>query len=47
MPTYDYECHRCGRTFEVFQKISDAPLKECPECKGEVKRMIGAGAGFI
>ncbi|HLV10016.1 MAG TPA: FmdB family zinc ribbon protein [Halanaerobiales bacterium] len=51
MPTYLYECKNCGR-FEVFQKITADPLKECPECQGEVKRIIGApgvifkGSGF-
>ncbi|MGM0602218.1 MAG: FmdB family zinc ribbon protein [Bacillota bacterium] len=41
MPTYLYECENCGR-FEEFQNIKDDPLKECPECGGEVKRIIGA-----
>ena len=43
MPTYDYVCTDCGYEFEAFQKMSDAPLKECPECNGNVKRKIGAG----
>ena len=47
MPTYDYKCNNCGYTFEQFQKMSDAPLEECPVCKGEVKRLIGAGLGPI
>lgn len=49
MPTYQYECQRCGKIFEQFQKISDPPLKICPKksCKGRVKRMIGTGAGII
>ena len=32
MPIYEYECPTCGR-FEVIQKFSDKPLKECPNCK--------------
>ncbi len=43
MPTYDYKCKECGITFELFQKMSDEPITECIECKGEVKRLIGSG----
>jgi putative FmdB family regulatory protein len=47
MPTYDYECNKCGHRFEAFQSISDKPINRCPKCKGPVKRLIGAGAGLI
>lgn len=47
MPTYDYKCTECSHTFEVFQKMTDEPLKTCPKCKGTVKRLIGMGAGTI
>lgn len=47
MPTYDYECTKCGHRFEAFQSMSDEPLTKCPECRGKVKRLIGAGAGPI
>ncbi len=47
MPTYDYECLKCSHSFEAFQKMTDKPLKKCPECGGKVKRLIGAGAGVI
>lgn len=47
MPTYDYKCKDCGFSFEKFQKMSDEPLTECPNCKGTVKRLIGGGAGII
>jgi putative FmdB family regulatory protein len=43
MPTYDYRCKECGITFELFQKMTDEPIKKCIECGGEVKRLIGAG----
>jgi len=43
MPTYEYKCKECGITFELFQKMSDDPIKECIECGGEVKRLIGTG----
>ncbi|MFH1387003.1 MAG: FmdB family zinc ribbon protein [bacterium] len=46
MPLYDYKCAKCGHIFEVMQKISEDPLKFCPECKGEIKRLISA-AGII
>ena len=47
MPTYEYECEKCGKHFEKFQDMSDEPLKRCPECDGPVRRFIGAGAGII
>jgi putative FmdB family regulatory protein len=47
MPTYDYQCKNCGYQFEAFQAMSEDPLKECPECQGSVKRLIGGGAGLI
>lgn len=47
MPTYDYQCKKCGHKFEEFQSMTDSPLKKCPECKGPVNRMIGTGAGII
>lgn len=49
MPTYEYECAKCGKTFDVFQSMKDEPLKKCPDkkCKGKVKRLLGTGAGLI
>ena len=48
MPTYEYECDACGKTFDFFQKMTDEPLKTCICCKKKpVRRMIGAGAGII
>lgn len=48
MPTYEYSCKKCGKEFEVFQSMKDAPLTVCT-CgkKGKVFRKIGAGAGLI
>lgn len=46
MPTYDYECKKCGR-FELFQRITEEKIKKCPTCKGPVKRLLGAGSGII
>ncbi len=47
MPTYEYKCQKCQRQFDVFQKMTDAPLAECSECHGPLKRLIGTGAGFL
>jgi putative FmdB family regulatory protein len=52
MPLYDYKCTKCGYIFEVQQKITEDPLKHCPKCKGQIKRLISPagivfkGAGF-
>jgi putative FmdB family regulatory protein len=40
MPLYEYNCHRCGQTFELLQKFSDAPLKVHEGCGGEVEKLI-------
>jgi putative FmdB family regulatory protein len=48
MPTYEYLCQKCGKTFEVFQFMKDAPLKTCTCGKnGKVRRLVGRGAGII
>ncbi len=49
MPTYEYECEKCGQVFEEFQSITAEPLKKCPKggCGGAVHRLFSAGAGFI
>ena len=47
MPTYEYECLKCGYKFEEFQNMTDEPLKVCPRCGGKLRRLIGAGAGII
>ncbi|MDD4932866.1 MAG: zinc ribbon domain-containing protein [Methylacidiphilaceae bacterium] len=56
MPTYEYECAQCGAVIEVFQRISDPPLEECPKelcgegsgrCGGRLKRRISGGAGLL
>ncbi|MEM1441424.1 MAG: FmdB family zinc ribbon protein, partial [Verrucomicrobiota bacterium] len=48
-PTYDYVCKKCGHEFEFFQSMKDDRLTDCPleECDGEVKRLLGTGAGII
>jgi putative FmdB family regulatory protein len=55
MPTYEYECAKCKKSFEIVQSMKESALTTCPKdkCrmktwgKGKVKRKIGAGAGLI
>jgi putative FmdB family regulatory protein len=48
MPTYDYECDSCGKTLEIFQRITDDPLRECPACgKQSLRRLFGTGAAIV
>ena len=55
MPTYEYQCEKCKKSFECYQSMKDDPLKTCPKdlCrqktwgKGKVKRQLGTGAGLI
>jgi len=42
VPTYEYQCDKCGRTFEVRQRISAPPLKTCETCGGAVRRLISS-----
>jgi putative FmdB family regulatory protein len=46
VPTYDYRCDQCDRTFEVRQRISEAPLTTCERCGGPIRRLLAA-APFI
>lgn len=40
MPLYEYECESCGVRFERRQHMEDEPVKVCPECGGDVHRLI-------
>ena len=40
MPVYEYECGGCDKVFEVQQRIADEPVKVCPDCGGEVRKLI-------
>ncbi len=46
MPIYDYRCEKCGR-FEKKQRITEAPLKLCPECGSPVERLISKNVGIV
>lgn len=45
MPTYDFRCPQ-GHVFEVFQKMSDDPVRPCPECGEDAQRQISGGSGL-
>ncbi len=49
MPTYDYQCQKCGHRFEHFQSMTSPRLTDCPVegCGGNVKRLLGTGAGIL
>lgn len=48
MPTYEYRCSACGHTFERFQKMSDDPVRRCPECgEDAAERLISPGGGVV
>ena len=44
MPLYEYECGACGHRFEIIQKFSDAPITECPKCRGTLRKLQSAPA---
>jgi len=52
MPIYEYGCEKCGKKHTILQKISDAPKTECPDCGGELKKLVShstfrlKGSGF-
>ena len=47
MPTYEYRCLKCKKNFDLFQPITDQPIKKCKYCSGKVERVIGVGGGII
>ncbi|AEE91212.1 MAG: zinc ribbon domain-containing protein [Tepidanaerobacter acetatoxydans] len=44
MPTFDFECRKCGNRFSEFVSIKDKDNVRCPECNGEVKQLF---TGFL
>ncbi len=46
MPIYEYKCAECKHQFEKLQKISDDPLKDCPECNKPALKKLVSAAGF-
>lgn len=46
MPIYAYKCDACGHTLDALQKLSDAPLTNCPHCGKPALRKQVTAAGF-
>lgn len=46
MPIYEYQCQSCGHEMEALQKMSDAPLTDCPACKAASLQKKISAAGF-
>jgi putative FmdB family regulatory protein len=45
MPIYEYQCPACGKELEVLQKVSDEPLRDCPQCgKATLQKKVSAAA---
>ncbi|HEY6252194.1 MAG TPA: zinc ribbon domain-containing protein [Candidatus Angelobacter sp.] len=45
MPIYEYQCKKCKHRFEkIHQKFSDARVKKCPECGGQVEQLLSSPA---
>ena len=44
MPLYEYECFVCQKRFERIQKVDADPVKQCPDCNGSVRRLLGVPA---
>jgi putative FmdB family regulatory protein len=40
MPIYEYACEDCGHHFERFQSVQDAPIRQCPQCSGRVRKIF-------
>ena len=46
MPIYEYQCTSCHHHFDLIQKISDSPIKQCPQCFEEAVIRLISPAGF-
>mgnify|MGYP003579378970 CR=1 FL=1 len=46
MPIYEYRCTECGTEKEILQRISDAPLVDCPQCGKPAMQKLVSAAGF-
>ena len=46
MPIYEYACDQCGHVFDVLQKMSEDPLKFCPECGADGLRKLLSAPAF-
>lgn len=52
MPLYEYQCKQCAERVEIIQRVSDPPYTHCPQCGGQMKKLISSpaiqfkGSGF-
>lgn len=52
MPVYAYKCKSCRHQFDARQSFSDEPLRQCPQCEGELRKQFNTvgvvfkGSGF-
>ena len=46
MPIYEYQCDRCEHKLQILQKISEEPLKDCPECNETALKKLISAASF-
>ncbi|MBC7362270.1 MAG: zinc ribbon domain-containing protein [Candidatus Aminicenantes bacterium] len=44
MPIYEYRCKKCHRQFEILQKLNEKSLDKCPECGGQLTKLISSPA---
>ncbi len=47
MPIYEYECSKCKQVHEVIQKFSEEPLKNCPLCGGQLKKLVSQSSFIL
>lgn len=47
MPIYEYECTNCNKIHEIIQKFNDEPLKNCPICGGELRKLISQSSFIL
>ena len=46
MPIYEYQCQQCGHRLEILQKMTEAPLTQCPKCDKSALEKLVSPAGF-
>lgn len=47
MPTYEYQCEKCGHEFERSQRITEDPVKTCPVCRAKKVRRLISRTAFV
>jgi putative FmdB family regulatory protein len=47
MPIYEYQCQKCGKEFEEWQRFSDPPVDKCHKCGGKASRLISQSSFIL